>query len=182
MPPASLTGAVHESKAQRQERLKSRFRDRGGWVFALHNASPGLANQHDLASSYHQMGMRSPTYYFPAASMASPPKRSALHIKSQPTRPKRERHPRLEGLDPRPHALAPPSEPHASRLLPQAMQMKITLPPRRNGVTHLNAQSCQRAGRLLVRHYVRSQWSAILTLYHVCSPRPYKRTVWFFPT
>jgi hypothetical protein len=32
MPTTSLAGNVQESKAQRQERLKSRFRDRGGCV------------------------------------------------------------------------------------------------------------------------------------------------------
>ncbi len=38
MPPAALTGTVEDSKAKRQERLKSRFRDRGGCVFTSFNA------------------------------------------------------------------------------------------------------------------------------------------------
>ena len=36
MPPTALTGTVKESKSQRQERLKSRFRDRGGCVRACY--------------------------------------------------------------------------------------------------------------------------------------------------
>jgi hypothetical protein len=39
MPPASLAGTVNESKAKRQERLISRFRDRGGCVSVLLKAS-----------------------------------------------------------------------------------------------------------------------------------------------
>ena len=50
MPPTVLTGTVKESKSQRQERLKSRFRDRGGCVLVTPNAffDVRLANQRQL--------------------------------------------------------------------------------------------------------------------------------------
>ena len=54
MPPATLTGTVEDSKAKRQERLKSRFRDRGGCVFTSFNAFLHVrpANQHRLRSIF----------------------------------------------------------------------------------------------------------------------------------
>ena len=44
MPPTTLAGTVQESKSQRQERLKSRFRDRGGCVLVTSNVSVSLIN------------------------------------------------------------------------------------------------------------------------------------------
>jgi hypothetical protein len=39
MSPGQPVGTVQESKAKRQERLKSRFRDRGGYVLSLNSLS-----------------------------------------------------------------------------------------------------------------------------------------------
>jgi hypothetical protein len=43
MSPGQLPGTVQDSKVKRQERLKSRFHDRGGYVFSLHTLCPVFA-------------------------------------------------------------------------------------------------------------------------------------------
>jgi hypothetical protein len=45
MSPGQLPGTVQDSKVKRQERLKSRFRDRGGYVFSLHHSVPHVLSR-----------------------------------------------------------------------------------------------------------------------------------------
>ena len=58
--PALLAATVQDSKAQRQERLKTRFRDRGGCVLFASLLSRVLRRQFDLLIHQHQLASSSP--------------------------------------------------------------------------------------------------------------------------
>ncbi len=143
---SSLAGTVQGSKVQRQERLKSRFRDRGGCVRLPRFLACSWIHQHKTASSCPQRRTYSSTSCLLVVLMESPLSRSALH-ENRPLHPNPvHRHP-----DRRHHALAPKNAPHANR---RGREMKIIHVLLRSGVTHRRLQSYKRATRGLVRCYV----------------------------
>ena len=135
MTATSLAGTVQESKAQRQERLKNRFRDRGGCVFLALLAPDSLILQHKPASSCPQKKTHLSTSCLLAGSMESHPSRSARRGGQPlpPNRVHRRRQGRLE--QPRHRATVLQSAPHANQPPFQAREMKMIHLLRGSGVT-----------------------------------------------